>query len=238
MRQDFYGHFGDLNYRVPRNKFIVKAYVPDIFRKYKFVMRIRWRSFAVPSVTACLVVVLSHAVLARAPEPRWPVGTYAYLVPDQDIRTVLKDFGRQLRIPISFGDDIRGRLTGRLPPAEPRSFLDKLCARYGLVWYYDGATVHVANLDDRKTEIISLSAAAPADLSERMGALGLLDERFQLKLTPDRRSAIVSGPASYIAQVRQIMSAVVGQQGASTELRAAMADDPRVRVFRGGQAVR
>jgi len=201
-------------------------------------MNVRWRSFTVLWAAAFLMVMLAQAGLARAPEPQWPAGTYAYLVADQDIRAVLKDFGRQLGIPIALGDDVRGRLTGRLPAAAPRSFLDNLCARYGLVWYYDGATVHVANLDDRKTEIISLPAAAPADLSERMGALGLLDDRFQLKLTPDRRSAIVSGPASYIAQVRQIMSAMVGQKNESTEFRAAMADDPRVRVFRGGHTVR
>jgi len=201
-------------------------------------MNVPSRSFAVHAVAVSVMVMLSHAGLARAPEPQWPAGTYAYLVPDQDIRAVLKDFGRQLRIPIMLDDDVRGRLTGRLPPAEPRSFIDKLCARYGLVWYYDGATVHVANLDDRKTEIISLSAPAPADLRERIGALGLLDERFHLKLTPDRRSAIVSGPAAYTAQVRRLISAVIGQQSASSELRAAMADDPRVRVFRGGHTVR
>ncbi|MFC7399049.1 hypothetical protein ACFQU1_17735 [Chelatococcus sp. GCM10030263] len=175
---------------------------------------------------------------ARPVEPTWPVGTYAYLVTSQDIRIVLKDFGRQMRIPMALSDTVRGRLSGRLAPAAPRAFLDKLCALYGLLWFYDGAIVHIASIDDSKTELISLATPAPADFHERMQAFGVLDERFQLKLTPDRRAVVVSGPQAYVAQVQRIVASVAGQQSASLETRSAMGDDPRVRVFRGGQAVR
>jgi type III secretion protein C len=201
-------------------------------------MTARLRLHLIHAAAAFVLMALPQVALARVLEPSWPVGTYAYLVSDQDIRVVLKDFGRQMRIPIALGGKVRGRLSGRLKSAAPRAFLDSLCASYGLVWYYDGAAVHVTSLDDRKSELVPLSAPAPADFTERMRVLGLVDERFELRLTPDRRAAIISGPEDYVAQVRRFIPSVIGQQSASAEVRSAIGDDPRVRVFRGGKSAR
>ena len=98
------------------------------------------RAAAVAAIVACLIL---PAPLSAA-EPDWPQGPYKYLVIDQTLRDVLLEFGRRINVPVRVSDAVgERRLRGMMPAASAREFLQSLCERYGLVWYYDGARLHV-----------------------------------------------------------------------------------------------
>src|SRR5215467_12656878 len=118
------------------------------------------------STRALFIVVVAAALTAplaraHAMEPKWPTGPYKYLVIDQDIKGVLSEFGRNVDMPVDLSDQVKGRLRGRLPTASAKEFLDSLCESYGLVWYFDGAVLHVNAKAELKTELISIGRLPP-----------------------------------------------------------------------------
>src|SRR5215475_682094 len=135
----------------------------------------------------------------QALEPKWPLGPYKYLVIDQDVKDVLNEFGRNIGVPVDVSGQVTGRLRGRLPVVTAKEFLNKLCESYGLVWYFDGSTLHINSKTEVKTELIDIGRVPSKQLTTRLTALGIADPRFALRSTPNGGVVSVSGPPSYIA---------------------------------------
>src|SRR5215813_11499319 len=161
------------------------------------------RGFTVLVVTAALASVCP----AFGMEPQWPAGPYKYMVIDQDIKGVLSEFGRNVGVPVDLSDQIKGRLRGRLAVAPAREFLDKLCESYGLVWYFDGAVLHVSAKAEMKTELIGIGRLSPGEVNAKLNALGIADPRFPLRSTQDIGVVSVSGPPPFVSLVRQTLAA-------------------------------
>ena len=183
-------------------------------------------------LAAALIVVAGLMAPARSSEPKWPDGPYKYLVIDQDIKDVLTEFGRNIDVPVEVSNQVKGRLRGQLPVVTARDFLNKLCESYGLIWYFDGATLHVSAKSEVKTELINIGRLPVQNLTDQLNTLGIADPRFPVRSTPDGGVISVSGPAPYIALVRQTLTAMA--RAASPVVREEKSDDEiRVRVFRG-----
>ncbi|WP_153020357.1 type III secretion protein [Paramesorhizobium deserti] len=153
---------------------------------------------------------------------------YAYVLIDQDAPSALREFGRNLGIPIDISDRVRGQVRGEIRARTAGEFLRELAAANGLVWYFDGSVLHVNSSEEFTTQIIDAGRASGATVLDEMQRLRLTDPRFSIYFTPHSSALRVSGPPSYIAMVRQVVSTV--QPPPQTQ-----ADDPRVRVFRGGR---
>ncbi len=165
-----------------------------------------------------------------AREPPWPEGPYKYLVIDQDLKGVLVEFGRNLRVPVDVSDQVRGRLRGQLRVAPAREFLEKLCESYGLVWYFDGAVLHISAKTEIRTELINIGRFPPAEVNEKLNALGIGDPRYPVKTTEDVGVVAVSGPPPFVSLVRRTLTSLAPPP-VREEPRG---DEPTVRVFRGG----
>lgn len=182
-----------------------------------------------------LVVATVLASVESAPgmEPQWPVGPYKYIVIDQDIKGVLTEFGRNVGAPVDLSDQVKGRLRGRLAVATAREFLDRLCESYGLVWYFDGAVLHVSAKSEIRTELISIGRLSSAEASEKLNALGIADARFPVRGTQDTGVISVSGPPPFVSLVRQTLTALA-RPSLPPVREDSHGDEIRVRVFRGG----
>jgi type III secretion protein C len=188
------------------------------------------RALRIVLVAAALAAPLGRA---HAMEPKWPAGSYKYLVIDQDIRGVLSEFGRNIDVPIDLSDPVKGRLRGRLPTASAKEFLDSLCESYGLVWYFDGAVLHVNAKAELKTELISIGRLPPSEVTAKLDKLGIADPRFPVRGTPDAGIVSVSGPPPFISLVRQTLSAMARAAAPPAAREDSHGDEVRVRVFRG-----
>jgi type II secretory pathway component GspD/PulD (secretin) len=185
------------------------------------------RLFTALVVTAALAPV----GVALAMEPGWPVGPYRYMVIDQDLKGVFTEFGRNVGVPIDLSDQVKGRLRGRLAVATAREFLDTLCESYGLVWYFDGAVLHVTAKAETRTELISIGRLSPSEVTAKLSALGIADPRFPVRTTQDTGVVSVSGPPPFVSLVRQTLTALVPPPPVREDSHG---DEIRVRVFRGG----
>lgn len=84
----------------------------------------------------------------------------------------------------------------------PQRFVDTLAAAYGLVWYYDGAVLHVEPAAEQTTLIVRLNYASPAALHALLAQTGIADPRFVARDDVPARGLITfRGPRAYIAMV-------------------------------------
>jgi len=205
------------------------------FRQRRFLFASRW----LPT-TALVAVVVSVGLIgpAQGLEPKWPSGSYKYLVVDQDIKEVLAEFGRNINVPIDVSNQVKGRLRGRLPTTTAKKFLDKLCESYGLVWYFDGAAMHISTQSEMKTEVINIGRLRVEDLTNELNKLGIADPRFPVRAASGAGSGngvvTVSGPAPFIALVRHAVGAMIHPTAPVRE--EGVEDDSKVRVFRGNSS--
>jgi type III secretion protein C len=179
------------------------------------------------------VALVSPLSAARALDPKWPAGPYKYLVIDQDVKGVLSEFGLNIDVPVEVSDQVKGRLRGRLPAASAKEFLDGLCESYGLVWYFDGAVLHVSAKTEVRTELISIGRLPASEVTAKLSTLGIADPRFPVRSTADAGIVSVSGPPPFISLVRQTLSAMARAAAPPTVREDSHGDDVRVRVFRG-----
>jgi type III secretion protein C len=191
------------------------------------------RRFWVGGSIALLVLasVLSISTPARSLEPQWPSGPYKYLVIDQDVKDVMIEFGRNIGVPVRVSDQVSGRVRGRLPPATAREFLNLLSERNGLVWYFDGAVLHVGAEAEVKTELVNIGQLPATEFLARLDTLGIADPRFPVRATQDTGIISVSGPPVFMSLVQQTLAAM--NKSAAQPPREGD-QQPGVRVFRGG----
>ncbi|OCC07050.1 hypothetical protein [Labrys sp. ZIDIC5] len=187
------------------------------------------------AVGFCLCV----AVLpARAAEPDWPAGPYRYITIDQSVRDALTEFGRNIHVPVKLSDGVKGRLSAGMPMGTAREFLQWVCDRYGLVWYYDGSSLAVATEAEMRTDMFKVDAATLPGIPGRLRELGVADARYPIKIAQNERVVSVSGPPAYIDAVRKALGVLTEPSGPTRarEVDGSAENVVPVRVFRGRRA--
>jgi type II secretory pathway component GspD/PulD (secretin) len=201
-------------------------------------------SSAKAALAACAMAFLLPIPSAQSLEPKWPAGPYRYLVVDQDLRDILKEFGHNLNIGVRISDQVVARrVRGRLPVTSAKEFLNQLCTSYGLVWYYDGSKLHITSENEMRTETLSLGRLQQADLRDALQKLERTDPRYPVRSTGgDSTIVSISGPPRYIEQVQETIKALqvppAPKPGAKAQERVEETQDgdfKAVRVFRGNR---
>lgn len=185
--------------------------------------------------SAVLALLVSAGVQqAGAAVPEWPADPYRYIVVDQDLRTVLEEFGRNTGVRVALSEGVQGRVRGNLPQVPPGEFLEAVAKSYGLDWYFDGAVLHVSTTGEAGTRFIDLRGLSFSHLAAGLGQAGVTDPRFVLREGPSPGTVMVSGPPRYLQLVVEAAAAMAGEKATPV---AALAVTP-VRVFRGSVAPR
>ena len=157
-------------------------------------------------------VVWAPMAAARAAALPWADAPLNYTVVAQDLRPLLTDVGAKLGVAVQISDGVSGQVHGRLPATPARTFLDNLSKVYGLVWYYDGATLYVSTAAETASKLLPLGNVGVDQLSQALDQLGLADSRWPLRGAGDSRIVMVSGPPHYVAAVEQTLEALTQQQ--------------------------
>ena len=72
------------------------------------------------------------------------------------LRSLLADFAESQGLSASISPRIGEKVNGYFEDKEPRRILNKLCSTYGLVWYFDGSTLHFNRVGEIRSRNISL----------------------------------------------------------------------------------
>ena len=179
----------------------------------------------------------AQQVPSFASQPDWPPGTYKYITIDQPVGDALKEFGRNIGIPVEVSKEVGGRLSAGMPVGTAQEFIDWVCSRYGLAWYFDGSILHVATVGETRTEVLTLGAGETRGVGRKLEDLGIADARYPIRISPAENVISVSGPPAYVAAVKKGLGIMPGS--ATSRIARQVDAPPRkivpVRVFRGKQ---
>ncbi|ANF58741.1 hypothetical protein A5892_15740 [Halotalea alkalilenta] len=161
---------------------------------------------------------------AAGKEPERFEQPYRYVVIDQDVRNVLREFARNLALPLDLSPAVKGRVRGNVSADSAEHFLDAISRTQGLAWFYDRGVVHVASQDELSAETFALAPARIEPLLAELRSVKGLG--LQVNETEDGRGVRVLGPPAWITAVRARVES----------LEPAPAAPGAVKVFRGSVA--
>jgi type III secretion protein C len=165
-------------------------------------------------------------------EPGWLAAPYTYVVVNQDVRQVLLEFGQNLNVPIKISEQVQRRnLRGPMTVMLAGDFLKTVCDSAGLVWYFDGTVLHVSSAGEISRASIDAGIVASPALKKQLENLGVLDDRYPIKIDIAARVVSVAGPPPYIETVKQSLVVIAKATPRFREI----IEEKRIRVFRAGQ---
>lgn len=145
---------------------------------------------------------------ARAQDVLDRAEPYSYTVIDQSLRAALENLGSNLGVPVDIADGVDGRVSGPLPEAPPRAFLDRLARLYNFTYYYDGRVLNITPSSANESRLLELDRVDFASLASTLEALGISDERFMVRPAQNGAVALVNGPPRYVALVEATLTAL------------------------------
>jgi type III secretion protein C len=157
------------------------------------------------AASATLLIFYAPLTGSAAASLPLPEGVYPYSVVEQDLPTVLREFGQNVGVATVVSPKVQGRLRGRLTQTTAQGFLDNLCESYALDWYFDGYTLFISSAGERETRFLPLRSFSVEDLVNALSKLGFYDDRFSLRPAPAGKSVISSGPPRYVELIEQTL---------------------------------
>jgi type II secretory pathway component GspD/PulD (secretin) len=168
----------------------------------------------------------------------WKNAPYQYVIVDQELRSILSEFGRNLNLPVKLSASIKSqRIRGSVNRSvewTAESFLRNLSDTYGLVWFHDGSVLHIAERNEVETEMLSVKKAKAMEMQKTFAGLDVSNPELTVRVADGGNALAISGPASYRVFVRSAVLAMSKPDAARIAREAGMADHGAVRVFRGG----
>jgi type II secretory pathway component GspD/PulD (secretin) len=149
---------------------------------------------------------------AAAPRPWLPDQAYPYVIIEQRLPEVVREFGANLGMPVAISDKVEGVVRGRWPISTAAEFLGRLEATFRLQSYYDGRVLHVTSAEEARSEMLRLNGIPFAELENEMDDLGLLDRNYSLRPAPNGRTALAYGPPRYLELVKQTILVLSEQE--------------------------
>jgi type III secretion protein C len=135
--------------------------------------------------------------------------SYPLRARDVTVEDALRMFSRNLRIGLVIDEGFDGSATTDLTVDGTRQeYLEELAALFDFGWYFDGAVLHVFNIGEMQIEVYPLQQTNGAELISMLKSLGVYQKRFFHRADGRRQALLVSGPASYIETVGQVVQAL------------------------------
>lgn len=163
--------------------------------------RAKWQWLA---LLAC-VMAPAHNLLAAIPS-EWKNTAYAYEAEHKPLRDVLEDFAQTFGTQLQIEGLLEGDVNGKIRANTPQSMLDRLGVEHRFQWYLYNNTLFISTLDQQESARLEVSSETISDLKQALTDIGLLDSRFGWGELPEDGVVLVSGPKTYIEQIKQFSS--------------------------------
>ncbi|WP_100915363.1 type III secretion system outer membrane ring subunit SctC [Pseudoalteromonas spongiae] len=142
--------------------------------------------------------VLSKAALTKQP--------FEYYGEGDSLRKVLTALASNADISVNVSSTIDEKFNGHLRYASSLKALDYLASAYDLIWYFDGATLHINRSSERQSQMIRLELLSTTQLKQTMQDLKLWDPRFEWRTIQHTNMIMVSGPPRYIELINETVA--------------------------------
>ncbi|MCP1846117.1 type II secretory pathway component GspD/PulD (secretin) [Bradyrhizobium sp. USDA 4524] len=160
---------------------------------------------ACPLVLAWGVIHAGSAVGAELPNA---ATIYPFISTNQDLAAAIRFFGNNIGIGVNVDAAVTGKISEKSEGVlTRRDYLDQLAAKFRLVWFFDGTTLHVAPVSNVETEVFFLKQNDGAAILKILQRLDLYETRFLHRFDPRNRVLLISGPSVYVRIVKKAIEA-------------------------------
>ncbi len=144
----------------------------------------------------CLALMIASGSQGRGADIPWKSARYTLTADQQSITDVIQDFANDQALSVEIDGEIKGDVSGRFD-ASPQEFLDQFTQQNGLVWYFDGTKLFVSPSSTVTTKIYQLRSIQVEGLMRALKQVGILSDRYPLRVVEDLGLVYVPGPPRY-----------------------------------------
>ena len=184
-----------------------------------------WHSFCLCAVALLLICASAQASSFRVP--------FSYYADGQTISTVLTNFAQTEGYNAEFTPEVKGTMSGRFNEIDPDIFLKGMQNAFNVKWYLLGRTIHFYNARESKKIFLSPRIGSARQLYSVLKQSGVFSPQLPAQLNQAGDVISVSGPPSYLSQIRSAAAAFESSQTEQIVMRVfplkyAWADDQSV----------
>jgi type III secretion protein C len=145
---------------------------------------------------------------AAAAASRLPTRPFVYNAQQIPLVDLLRDFAGAAGVPIVIAEGVAGTVNANFNTT-PQNFLDLISRSFALVWYFDGAAIHVYPSHHLQSRLFKLGGPLAVEPETKLRAFGLLDPRYPIRFMPMGSAwlALASGPPRHIEIVEALIAA-------------------------------
>ncbi len=140
----------------------------------------------------------------------WRAPTFSLLAREMTLREGLEVFGAAQGMSVVMSKAVQGVFSGEFKEVPSGTFLDQVTAMHNLIWYYDGASLHICGAGEVQTTLLSLRYMKAEELRAMLRELGVEDPRFPIRTTSNDELILLSGPPRYVALIAETIQRADG----------------------------
>jgi type III secretion protein C len=156
------------------------------------------------SLFTCALAFFLLCVSAQAANFRTP---FSYYADGQSITTVLRNFAQVQGYNSEFSPEVKGTISGRFSEVAPSTFLKGMQNAFDVKWYELGRTLYFYNAKEVSTVFLSPRIGSASQLYNVLKQSGVFSPQLPAKLNQAGDVISVSGPPSYLSQIRSAAAA-------------------------------
>lgn len=165
---------------------------------------------ALKSLAAGLTALLA-SVAVQAEPLDWPQEPFHYVAQGESLRDLLGNFAANYQGAVVVSDKVRDQVSATFEQPDPEAFLEQVAVLFNLVWYYDGAVLHVDKSSEMQTRLVHLENVREPQVRTALQEGGGWTSRFAWRAAADGRLVYASGPPRYLDRVEQTVKALEQQ---------------------------
>ena len=159
-----------------------------------------------PSVRAALAVLALLAGLGWAQEPGgaparpldWLNEPYGYLANNESLRSLLYEFGTALGVPVIVSNKINAIADDEMPLMSANEFLAEVHTRFGLIWVFEGTTLHLYDGAEAVQQTVEFPFARRALFKSTLDAANIRGVPLNWMFLPGEDRLQISGPPRFV----------------------------------------
>ncbi len=151
--------------------------------------------------TLLILIALSASGTAWSAPAPWKKETYSHFSDQEPLAEVLKTLAATDDIPIVVSPKVKDVVSLHYKLMQPADMFAELVKTYGLIWYYDKEALYVYKEDEVQTASVSLKTLSPAEFTNSMKRLEVLDDRFQWQISETDNIIYFTGPERFVSAV-------------------------------------
>ncbi|MDC5840588.1 type III secretion system outer membrane ring subunit SctC [Vibrio europaeus] len=153
------------------------------------------------------VLCVSSTSLLAAPLD-WPQRPFRYFADNDSLKELLNNFGANYGVSVAVSEKVSEKISGRFTPEKPAEFLDYLAQIYNLMWYFDGAVLHVYKATETRSRLLQLELLTARDLRSTLISTGVWDSRYRWRAVENKGLIYLAGPPRYVDLIVQTAEAL------------------------------